>query len=116
VSFGRTLSERNEATLELSLAPSSVGAGSFSSHAFGRWRRISLDEVNRRFNRGGVNLKTEQSLHQAAFQMNERGLLRINVRIGFEPLNGSEDSFSKRTVRFNTAHQHTTRKVNSERG
>ena len=71
--------------------------------------------MNRRLNRGGVNLKTEQSFHETAFQLDKRGFFWINVRIGFEPLNGSEDSFSERTVSFYTTHQHTTKEVDSER-
>lgn len=94
---------------------SSVGTCSLGSHAVGGCRRIPFDQVNRRLNRGGVNLKTEQSFHETAFQLDKRGFFWINVRIGFEPLNGSEDSFSERTVSFYTTHQHTTKEVDSER-
>jgi len=50
--------------------------------------------MNAGLNLGRIDLKAQEPMDQSALELNERGFLRINVRICFEPLNSLEDTFS----------------------
>lgn len=75
------------------------GDGGVVIVAFGGFEPLgSFDQVDRRFNRGRINLKVNQALEQSALEMDKRGLLRIDGGVRFEPLKRLEESFSKFTV------------------
>lgn len=64
-----------------------------------------LNQVNRRFSLGGIDLKAHKALKQCAFEMDKCRLLRIERRVRFETTNGFEEGLSKSTVGCDTTHQ-----------
>ena len=67
-----------------------VLVGLNKGRSFGR-----LDQVERRFDLGCIDLKTHEALQQRALEMDESRVLRIDGWVRFEPLKCFEESSSE---------------------